>query len=206
MLELLPGTGVTLPDGAGTLGFGTTPQEASAMLAATPGSHRARQCAAPARADFASLRDAHDAWLAGILFDPAWNTVGVFGDLALTVAGGGPGRADGLAQVIVEAGARPGPRGEHPVVWDGVDLFGHPAADVVSVLPGSARPSSPTADDVTVPELGLRLHRSSPSATRWSRLALLATPTGWERCCPGTFACAEGGNGLAPLFGEWLSP
>ncbi|GAA1402110.1 hypothetical protein GCM10009639_45230 [Kitasatospora putterlickiae] len=200
MLELLPGTGVVLPAGAGTLRFGMTPEEAGAMLGATPGSHRSRQCMTLTRAGYAHLRHAHDAWLGGILHDGAWNTVAVFGDVVLTVAGGGPGRADRLAGITVEAGASRGRTTTSEVVWDGVDLFGNPAADVVSVLPGPTRPSAPTADDVTVPRLGLWLRRNPQAVHRWSRLSLLAAPTGWERCCAGTFACLDGGDGFVGLI------
>ncbi|MFE6866155.1 hypothetical protein ACFVFS_06330 [Kitasatospora sp. NPDC057692] len=200
MLELLPGIGVVLPDGAGTLGFGMTAEEAGAMLAATPGSHRSRQCMTLTRRDYAELRHAHDAWLGGILFDHAWNTVASFGGLVLTVAAGGPGRDDRLTLIAVEADASARTAATPEVVWDGIDLFGHPARDVVSVLPGPIDPSRAAAGDVTVPRLGLWLRRPPPAADRWSRLTLLDTPTGWDRCCAGTFACARGGDGLVGVL------
>ncbi|MFB7475222.1 hypothetical protein [Kitasatospora sp. NPDC056184] len=201
MLELLPGTGVVLPDGAGTLRFGMTAEEAGAVLAATPGGHRSRQCMTLTRRDYAELRHAHDAWLGGILFDHAWNTVASFGGVVLTVAAGGPGRADRLTLVAVDAAASARTPATTEVVWDGVDLFGHPARDVASVLPGPVHPSCATADDMTVPRLGLWLRRHPRAADRWSRLTLLDTPTGWDRCCAGTFACTRGGDGLAGILG-----
>ncbi|MFB6894172.1 hypothetical protein ACFCX4_33235 [Kitasatospora sp. NPDC056327] len=213
MLELLPGIGVVLPDGAGTLRFGMTSGEVAAVLAGTPRSHRARQCMTLRRTDYTQLRHAHDAWLRGVLFDPAWNTVAVLDDVLLTVAGGGPGGgpggADRLTQVVVEATGPVTAPAAHAVAWDGVDLFGHPAPDVASVLPAPARPSGPTAaggneadaaDDLTVPALGLWLRRHPKAPDRWSQLTLLATPTGWERCCAGAFACADGGDGLVGVL------
>ncbi|MFF0740202.1 hypothetical protein ACFYVL_07355 [Streptomyces sp. NPDC004111] len=206
MLELLPGTGVVLPEGAGTLRFGMTPDEAEVMLKAAPKSHRERQCMTLTRADYKELRHVHDAWLTGILFDPAWSTCAVFGDVIVTVVGGGPGRTDRLTSIDIG----PAPSGAAPsatsVVWDGVDLFGHPAQDVVSVLPKPVRPTPPaatspaTTPEVTVEPLGLRLSQDPSAADRWSRLTLVGTPTGWESCCAGTFACTEGGDGLVGVL------
>ncbi|MEV7124128.1 hypothetical protein [Kitasatospora griseola] len=200
MLELLPEVGVVLPAGAGTLRFGATAEEAAATLAAVPGSHRARQCMTLTRAGYKQLRHAHDAWLGGILFDRSWNTVATFGNIVVTVAAGGPDRTDRLTLITVEANTPPHTSATHAVAWDGVDLFGHPAQDVAAVLPGPTRPSSPTADDLTAPQLGLWLRRKPRPVDRWSQLTLLDTTTGWEPCCTGTFACSEGGDGLVGIL------
>ncbi|MFJ1797147.1 hypothetical protein [Kitasatospora griseola] len=152
MLELLPGIGVVLPSGAGTLRFGATAEEAASTLAAAPRSHRTRQCMTLTRADYKQLRHVHDAWLRGILFDRSWNTVATFGNLVVTVAAGGPDRADRLTLITVEADTPPSAPATHAVAWDGVDLFGHPAQGVAAVLPGPTRPSSPTTDDLTAPQ------------------------------------------------------
>ncbi|MFJ5920994.1 hypothetical protein ACIQF6_00170 [Kitasatospora sp. NPDC092948] len=200
MLEFLPGIGVALPAGAGTLRFGMAPDEVRALLAAATGVHQGRQCMSLTRADYPELRHAHDAWLSGVLFDPAWTTVATFGDVVLTVAGGGPGRPDRLARIGLGLDRSEGVSAT-PVVWDGVDLFGHPAQDVVSVLPGPARPPARSLPDVTVEPLGLRLHRPpSAAGDHWSQLVLFGAPDGWEPCCTGTFECAEGGDALVGIF------
>ncbi|MFC9863633.1 MULTISPECIES: hypothetical protein [unclassified Streptomyces] len=43
-----------------------------------------------ARADYKELRHAHDAWLTGILFDPAWSTCAVFDDVMVVGNGAEP--------------------------------------------------------------------------------------------------------------------
>ncbi|MFJ3934175.1 hypothetical protein [Streptomyces sp. NPDC090029] len=152
------------------------------------------------RADYTELRHAHDAWLSGVLFDPLWTTVATFGGVVLTVAGGGPGRPDRLARIGI-ALDRPERMSATSVVWDGVDLFGHPAQDVVSVLPGPTRPSAQSSADAVVEPLGLWLRRGRPSAVdRWSHLVLLGAPDGWEPCCTGIFECVSGGDGLVGVF------
>lgn len=170
------------------------------MVAAAPRCHWGMQCMSLTRADYAELRHAHDAWLSGVLFDPAWNAIATFGDVVLTVAGGGPGRTDALTGISIDVGTSVGAPAATPVVWDGVDLFGHPAQDVVSVLPESSRPSSPTAADVTAEPLGLWLRGRSSAVDRWSQLVLLSTPTGWEQRCASTFTCTKGGNGLVGII------
>ncbi|WP_280720129.1 hypothetical protein [Kitasatospora sp. MAP5-34] len=154
------------------------------------------------RADYTELRHAHDAWLSGVLFDPAWTTAATFDDVVLTVAGGGPGRPDRLARIgiRIDPARRPEGVSATPVVWDGVDLFGHPAQDVVSVLPGPTHPSAQSPSDVTVERLGLRLRRPLAAVDGWSQLVLLGAPDGWEPCCTGTFECAKGGDALVGIF------
>ncbi|WP_331767744.1 hypothetical protein [Embleya sp. NBC_00896] len=202
MLEILPGIGVALPDGAGTLGFGMPPDEIRVLLTAATGTHHGMQCMSLTRSDYTELRHAHDAWLSGMLFDPAWTTVAVFDGVVVTVAGGGPAGADRLSRIAIERDLAPSRGGSAavPVLWDGVDLFGHPRHDIVSVLPGATRPSAPSSADATVEPLGLWLRGRTSADDHWSHLVLLGTPSGWEPCCPGTFACAEGGDGLVGIL------
>ncbi|MER7550504.1 hypothetical protein ABTX86_11030 [Streptomyces anulatus] len=199
-LELLPGAGVTLPAGAGTLAFGMSSDEVDHILAAATGVHRAMQCMTLARADYAELRHAHDAWLSGVLHDHRWSTVATFGNVVLSVAGGGPGRTDSLCGIAIDTAVPVDTASATAVVWDGVDLFGHPAEDIVSVLPGPTRPSAPAAPDVTVGPLGLWLRGQASALGGWSQLLLLDTPNGWEQCCTGVFACAAGGDGFTGIL------
>ncbi|GAA0656283.1 hypothetical protein GCM10010193_03480 [Kitasatospora atroaurantiaca] len=125
MFELLPGVGVVLPDGAGTLRFGMdgdTTRETLARL----GQVRVE----------------------GAL-DEAWTCTVQWGDLELTAGADGIDRSDPLlANVVlsrawhprrptVGRGTRPpawhGPAGV-PVILDDIDLFGYPAAEVLEVL------------------------------------------------------------------------
>ncbi|MET8745327.1 hypothetical protein [Streptomyces sp. NPDC004728] len=202
MLELLPGIGVALPSGAGVLRFRTSADAAHDLLTASADRiHLGRQCGSLTIKGYSELRHAHDAWLGGYLFQPGWNTVAEFDGIRLTVAGGGPDAADGLARVEVER-VRPasGP-GAAAAVWDGVDLFGHPADEVLLVLPETVRLPEP-ASGVAVPALGLRLGGSAPVGDSWARLTLTDTePDGWARCCAGRFHCAGGGSGLVGIMG-----
>ncbi|MFE6775576.1 hypothetical protein [Streptomyces sp. NPDC057702] len=197
MLELLPGTGVALPDGAGTLRFGMSAEEARSVLSGAPRVHHNRQCMTLTRAEYRELRHAHDAWLSRLLHDPAWNTVATYGEVVLTVAGGGPGRTDQLTRVDLDLAPQGPTPSTTPVVWDGVDLFAHPTHDTLSVLPAATR-HTPT--ELSVDSLGLWLHSHPAPATRWSRLTLQATPTGWERCCSATAACAAGGDAFVGIL------
>ncbi|WP_406501442.1 hypothetical protein OHA04_24090 [Streptomyces sp. NBC_01590] len=203
MLELLPGIGVVLPGEAGVLRFGTGADAAHDLLTASAdGVHLGMQCGSLTIKDCSELRHAHEAWLGGYLFQPGWNTVAEFDGLRLTMAGGGPGAADGLAGVEVRR-VRPASgahAGAAAVVWDGVDLFGHPAEEVLQVLPESVRLPGP-ATAVAVPALGLRLGGDAPVGDRWGQLTLTGTGSdGWARCCAGRFRCAEGGDGLVGIM------
>ncbi|MFE3147575.1 hypothetical protein ACFXJ6_13040 [Streptomyces sp. NPDC059218] len=201
MLELLPGTGVALPGGAGVLRFRTSADAAEDLLTASADRvHLGMQCGSLTIKDYSELRHAHDAWLGGYLFQPDWNTVAVFDGFRLTLAGGGPDAADGLARI--EVWHEPGPSGTPgaAVVWDGVDLFGHPAEEVLPVLPEAVRLPEP-ATDVVVPALGLRLEAGAPTGDRWRRLALTDPESdGWARCCAGRFHCAGGGDGMVGIM------
>ncbi|MEV5198624.1 hypothetical protein [Streptomyces sp. NPDC053720] len=201
MLELLPGIGVRLPGGAGVLRFRTGADAARDLLTASAdGVHLGLRCGSLTIGDYPELRHAHDAWLGGHLFQPGWNTVAEFGGLRLTVAGGGPDAAGGLAGVEVRR-VRPAPDADATgVVWDGVDLFGHPAEEVLAVLPETVRLPEP-ATAVAVPALGLRLGGDAPVGDTWGLLTLTDTESdGWARCCAGRFRCAEGGDGLAGIM------
>ncbi|SOB79628.1 hypothetical protein [Streptomyces sp. 1331.2] len=134
MFELLPGVGVLLPDGAGTLRFGT---DEVATREALAGLGRVR--------DPGGL-------------DAGWMCTVQWGDLELTTCAGG-GRRDPqagdlpMAEVVLSRAGpprralpgrapvgrgAPGPgwRGPAavPVVLDGIDLFGYPAAEVLEAL------------------------------------------------------------------------
>ncbi|MFE7425590.1 hypothetical protein [Streptomyces sp. NPDC057545] len=223
MLELLPGTGVALPGGAGVLRFGAGPDEARARLsAAAPETYGGLQCGALTLADYPEPRHAHAAWLDGLLFQPEWNTVALFDGFQVTLAAGGPGAADRLARVEFRRMTAPRPvSGERAacVVWDGVDLFGHSAEEVLSVLPeavpllpeaaplpdpAASGPTGPAvgADvGVAVPRLGLRLDEHGSGSPGWGRLTLTADGSaGWSGCCPGRFCCEAGGDGLVGIL------
>lgn len=113
VFELLPGTGVLLPHGAGTLHFGTAAATVREALA----------CIGTVRSDGTT--------------DAAWTHAVRWGDLALTARTGTGGPA---LEAVVLARAGHGLRGEAygpagvPVVLDGVDLFGYPAAEVLEAL------------------------------------------------------------------------
>ncbi|MEU9846217.1 hypothetical protein [Streptomyces sp. NPDC047985] len=216
MLGLLPGTGVALPGGAGLLRFGAGPDEARARLsAAAPETHGGLQCGAPTLADYSEPRHAHAAWLDSLVFQPDWNVVALFDGLQVTLAAGGPGAADRLARVEVQCVTAPRPasgEGAACVVWDGVDLFGHSAEEVLSVLPEAVPLPDPAAGgpagsavgavvEVAVPRLGLRLGRNGPDSPGWSRLTLTADEfAGWSGCCPGRLRCEAGGDGLVGIL------
>lgn len=78
---------------------------------------------------------------------------------------------------------------------------GHPADEVLLVLPETVRLPEP-ASGVAVPALGLRLGGDAPVGDRWGRPALADTaPDGWARCCAGRFHCGGGSNGLVGIMG-----
>ncbi|MGI5230757.1 hypothetical protein [Actinoallomurus sp. CA-142502] len=113
MFTLLPGVGVELPHGAGTLRFGMSEHDAQWAVS--------------------TLADVRESWVCGA----AWAFGAAYGDLVLGVLGG-PRRGAGLAEVSFE---RPGGMadvaGRVPVVWADVDLFGYPLAEVETALPRS---------------------------------------------------------------------
>ncbi|MER5641087.1 hypothetical protein ABT095_29560 [Kitasatospora sp. NPDC002227] len=114
MFELLPGAGVVLPGHAGTLRFGT-----------------GERTAAEALARLAQARPLPEA---------AWAHTARWGDVEVTVraarATGGAGRPP-LGSVVLSRGkTAPDTAGGTPVVLAGIDLFGHPAAEVREALGG----------------------------------------------------------------------
>ncbi|MFF4267447.1 hypothetical protein ACFY7Y_38140 [Streptomyces virginiae] len=134
--EVLPGTGLALPRGAGVLRFG--------------GSER------QARWAVATLADVRGAWVCGT----GWAFTARYEGLELLAYGDCPDRLGrtghdrhGLAAVSLgRHEAEPTGPSAVPVVLRGVDLFGYPAAEVLEALgpgphPGVTlpRPGSPTA-------------------------------------------------------------
>ncbi|MFJ8855353.1 hypothetical protein [Streptomyces sp. NPDC102437] len=200
MLELLPGIGVVLPRGVGVLRFGTGTDAVHDLLTASADRvHRGMRCGSLAIRDYSELRHAHDAWLSGCLFQPAWNTVARFDGFQLTLAGGGPDAVDALVRIEVWRERAPSGTAAAVAVWDGVDLFGHPAEQVLQVLPEAVRLPGP-ATDVAVPALGLRLEGDEAAGDRWWRLSLTDPESdGWARCCGGRFHCAGGGDGMVGI-------
>ncbi|MFF8713638.1 hypothetical protein ACF07T_19730 [Streptomyces sp. NPDC015184] len=202
MLELLPGIGVELPGGAGTLRFGAGPEEALARLeAAAPRTYRGLRCGSLTLADYSEPRHAHDAWCSGYLHQPEWNVVAEFDGVRLTLDGGGPDAADRLARIRI-TGGRPGSGARGPgAVWDGVDLFGHPAEEVLAVLPEPVRPPEARGRAV-VPRLSLCLDgQDVPAGEPWRELVLAGDGNGgWESCCRGRFGCAAGGDGMVGIM------
>ncbi|MFF2013472.1 hypothetical protein ACFVWY_31015 [Streptomyces sp. NPDC058195] len=202
MLELLPGIGAELPGGVGTLRFGAGPEEARTLLeAAAARTYWGLQCSALTLPEYAELRHAHDAWFSGYLHQPGWNVVAEFDGVQVTLDGGGPDAADRLARIrITRTRQAPGAEGTG-VVWDGVDLFGHPCEEILAVLPEPVRP--PEARGwAAVPRLSLCLGGENvPAGEPWRDLALAGDGhAGWSRCCAGRFGCAAGGNGLVGLM------
>ncbi|MFE6665945.1 hypothetical protein ACFVFH_20610 [Streptomyces sp. NPDC057697] len=201
VLELLPGTGVLLPDGAGVLRFGTGAEATRDLLTATASRvHPGMRCGSLTLKEYSELRHAHDAWLGGYLFQPDWNTVAHFDGLRLLSAGGGPDAADALARIEVWREPPSSEAAGTAVVWDGVDLFGHPAEETLRVLPEAVRLPGPRTD-ATVPALGLRLEGDGAAGTPWRRLSMAGPePDGWGRCCGGRSRCARGGDGMVGLM------
>lgn len=111
MFTLLPGVGVELPHGAGTLRFGMSEHDAQWLVS--------------------TLGDVREGWVCGA----TWAFGAAYGDLVLDVLGGPPGHA-GLAEIFFERTGDPADiPGRVPVVWADVDLFGYPASEVEAALP-----------------------------------------------------------------------
>ena len=118
MFELLPETGLVLPRRVGLLRFGMP--------------------ARAARWTVATLADVRESWVCGA----GWTFSARYEGLELLVAGDCPDRegrtesARGLALVGLRRCERdPAGPSPTPVVLDGIDLFGYPAAEVESALP-----------------------------------------------------------------------
>lgn len=188
-IELLPGIGVAV-DGLGTIAFGMTPDEVRELL--PPDSIRhPRSCQVLEAIDYGEVRDAHDAWLDGYLEEPGWGFRTSPGDLELCFGGDRPGRDSRLGRIGLHRYPAP-----PPVIWDGVDVFAEPAADLRALLPVT-RVDEPWTD---VEPLGLRFHHER-SDGRWGTAYLFGPgPNGWSACCDGDLACAKDGDGLVGLI------
>ncbi|MFI6638868.1 hypothetical protein [Streptomyces sp. NPDC050504] len=118
MFELLPGTGLALPRGAGVLRFGMPEREAQWAVA--------------------TLADVRETWIcqAGWAFAARYEGLDllVYGDCADRSGRDAHDRA-GLDAVHLSR-AEPGPTGPSavPVVLRGIDVFGYPAAEVRDAL------------------------------------------------------------------------
>ncbi|MFJ1707523.1 hypothetical protein [Kitasatospora sp. NPDC088346] len=117
MFQLLPGVGVELPHGAGTLTFGADePATATILARLGPGG--------PADA---------------VPADCAWSRTARWGDVTVTARAGST--ADGLHAVVLSrtpsAASRPGGT---PVVLDDVDLLGYPVREVLAAVGSAAAP------------------------------------------------------------------
>lgn len=194
MVELLPQVGVALPDGSGVLRFGMGPDEIRGLLTSAKVTWL-RQCMARSLTQYRELRHAHDAWLNRILFEPGWNFNAAFDGVVIGFGGGGPGHTDHLARIDVWVD-RPATGSEATaVVWNDIDLFGHPTMEVETMLPGSAAAPGPPPADVVVESLGLRLWRGGPAAPGWREVTLLGPASGrWDACCGGGLLCVKGGD------------
>ncbi|MFC1433269.1 hypothetical protein ACEZDB_21725 [Streptacidiphilus sp. N1-3] len=125
MFELLPGTGLVLPRQVGVLSFGMSERDAQWAVA--------------------SLADVRESWAcgAGWAFTAAWDglELSAFGDCEDR-----QGRSEldrnGLASVALHRWPETltGPSAV-PVVLDGVDVFGYPAAEVLDALAPAGHPS-----------------------------------------------------------------
>jgi hypothetical protein len=127
MFTLLPLVGVELPCRAGTLRFGMSEREAQWPVA--------------------TLADVREGWVCGW----EWTFAARYGDLTVSVSGGGLPEDQGLAEIGFERQGDPVPAapGDVPVVWNDIDLFGYPVPEVEESL-AAFRPHQ---------ELGLRLNR-----------------------------------------------
>lgn len=188
---------MVLPDAAGLLRFGMSATEVREVLTAGAEVRLSRQCLQLTRDQYGELRHAHDAWLNGLLFEPGWNISGFFDGLVLTV-GGGLEADSGLTRIDIRADRPPVGPAPTVVCWEDIDLFGYPADEVRSVLPGPLPVPGPPDTDVMVRSLGLRLWRGgSAGAAVWEGVTLLGPAEGgWAACCAGGLFCSENGDAL----------
>ncbi|MFI5805364.1 hypothetical protein [Streptomyces sp. NPDC051561] len=108
MFEILPGRGLVLPLGAGTLTFGMAERDAQWAVA--------------------TLCDVREAWVCGL----EWSFGATYQGLDLLVGGV---RAGGLGTVHLErATGLPDAPAAVPVVLDGVDVLGYPQEEVLEAL------------------------------------------------------------------------
>jgi hypothetical protein len=143
MFTLLPGVGVELPHRAGTLRFGMSEQQAQWLIS--------------------TLADVREEWVciraraAGV----AWAFFAEYGDLTISVRGGGlpDDPVLGLDEVHFAWRGNPLPTApaEVPVVYQDIDLFGYPIAEVEEALTVLHPHGSPK--EVLAEEFGLKLSR-----------------------------------------------
>lgn len=138
MFELLPGTGVALPRGAGVLRFGMSEREAQWAVA--------------------TLADVRETWIC----QTEWSFTARYEGVELLVYGDhedrmrheGQDRHDGagLAAVHLDRSG-PAPTGPSavPVVLRGIDVFGYPAAEVLDAL-GAPEGTPHPAVRLTLPD------------------------------------------------------
>jgi hypothetical protein len=133
MFTLLPLAGVELPRGAGTLRFGMSEREAQWSVS--------------------TLADVREGWVCGW----GWAFEARYGDLTVSVRGGGRPEDSGLEEIGFERQGDPVPAtpGDVPVVWNDIDLFGYPIPEVEQALAAFHL----RLDLPLLQELGLRLSR-----------------------------------------------
>lgn len=144
MFELLPGVGLVLPHQVGVLRFGMSERDAQWAVA--------------------SLADVREAWVC----QAGWAFTAVYDGVELLAFGEYVDRAgrferdrSGLASVVL---SRPpyalGGPSSVPVVLDGVDLFGYPAAEALDALvrvdrPGVRLAAASASAEVYLPEVSV---------------------------------------------------
>ncbi|MEH6373244.1 hypothetical protein V7793_02620 [Streptomyces sp. KLMMK] len=134
MFELLPRTGIVLPCGAGTLAFGMAER--------------------PAQWTLATLCDVRETWVCGL----NWSFSAEYGGVSLLI---GSRHGEGMDYVVLDRiGDAPSTSATTPVVWQDIDLFGHPHREVAEAL-----------GDVPV---GVRLTRPAGPGTHLSSVRLTA--------------------------------
>jgi hypothetical protein len=118
--ELVPGTGVRLPHCAGLLRFGITQRQAQWMAS--------------------MLGDVREGWMCGAV----WTFSARCDDIVIGAAA--TGEAQGLDLVWVERrDPEPAWPARTPVVWQDIDLFGYPAAEVEAAIAAEAGTADVTA-------------------------------------------------------------
>ncbi|GAA2744186.1 hypothetical protein [Kitasatospora cinereorecta] len=125
MFELLPGTGLALPYGAGVLRFGMTEREAQWAVA--------------------TLADVRESWVC----QAGWAFTARYQGLELHFSGDHTDRLgrpefhrDGFAGVqLRRCDPAPTEPSAVPVVLQGIDLFGYPAAEVLAALGPDPHPA-----------------------------------------------------------------
>ena len=125
MFELLPGTGLVLPHGVGVLRFGMSEREAQWVVAA--------------------LADVRETWVCQTdwAFSACYEGLEllVWGDTTDRLGRAGYDRQGCATAVLHRHERRPTTPSAVPVVLDGVDVFGYPAAEVMAALGADLHPA-----------------------------------------------------------------